>query len=188
MLQSPRSDTPKTCRFGQSPFTDQRASSAAQQSDRLRVILWNDIPPRNLTPMFQIRSYKPSDENAVLALWTRCGLISLDSTARADIHRKLSVQPELFLVGTLESAVIASAMAGYDGHRAYLYYLAVSPEHQRKGCGRAIMKHLEGLLRERGCPKLNLFVSTDNVSGLAFYERLGFAHNGMVSMGRHLSA
>ena len=138
--------------------------------------------------MFQIRSYQPSDETAVLALWTRCGLISRDSVARADIHRKLAVQPELFLVGTLDSAVIASAMAGYDGHRAYLYYLAVSPEHQRKGYGRAIIKHLEGLLHELGCPKLNLFVSNDNVSGFAFYDRLGFTRNDMVSMGRHLSA
>jgi ribosomal protein S18 acetylase RimI-like enzyme len=114
-------------------------------------------------------------------------LVSPNSNPQADIHHKLAVQPELFLVGTLNSTVIASGMAGYDGHRGYLYYLAVSPEHQRKGYGRAIVAHLQGILHERGCPKLNLFVSNDNVSAFAFYERLGFSRNDMVSMGRHLT-
>jgi len=137
--------------------------------------------------MFDIRAYQPTDENAVLALWTSCGLVSPNSNSQADIRRKLAVQPELFLIGTLDSAVIASGMAGYDGHRGYLYYLAVSPEHQRKGYGRAIVAHLQSILHERGCPKLNLFVSTDNISAFAFYERLGFSNNDMVSMGRHLN-
>jgi ribosomal protein S18 acetylase RimI-like enzyme len=135
----------------------------------------------------KIRAYQPADENAVLALCTRCGLVSPDSNSLADIHRKLAVQPELFLVGTLDSAIIAFGMAGYDGHRGYLYYLAVSPEHQRRGYGRAVVTHVQGLLRERGCSKLNLFVSTDNFSAFAFYERLGFTRNDMVSMGRHLT-
>jgi ribosomal protein S18 acetylase RimI-like enzyme len=80
---------------------------------------------------------------------------------RKQDHRKLAVQPELFLVGTLDSVIVASGMAGYDGHRGYLYYLAVAPEHQRKGYGRALVAHLQDILHERGCPKLNLFVSTD---------------------------
>lgn len=137
--------------------------------------------------MFEIRAYKPTDENTVLALWTRCGLVAPEGDPLSDIHRKLSVQPELFLVGTLDSIVIASGMAGYDGHRGYLYYLAVSPEHQRKGYGRAFITHLQTLLHERGCPKLNLFVSTNNVSAFAFYERLGFTSNDLISMGRHLN-
>jgi ribosomal protein S18 acetylase RimI-like enzyme len=91
----------------------------------------------------KIRAYQPADENAVLALCTRCGLVSPDSNSLADIHRKLAVQPELFLVGTLDSAIIASGMAGYDGHRGYLYYLAVSPEHQRRGYGRAVVTHVQ---------------------------------------------
>jgi len=136
--------------------------------------------------MFEMRAYQPNDETAVLALWTRCQLVSADSNPLADIHRKLAVQPELFLVGTLDSVIVASGMAGYDGHRGYLYYLAVDPEHQRKGYGRALVAHLQDILHERGCPKLNLFVSTDNVSACAFYERLGFTRNDMVSMGRHL--
>ena len=135
----------------------------------------------------KIRAYHPTDESDVLALWTSCGLVSPHSEPLADIHRKLDVQPELFLVGTLDSAVIATGMAGYDGHRGYLYYFAVSPDHQRKGYGRAIVTHLQGLLSERGCPKLNLFVSSNNLSAFGFYERLGFTRNDMVCIGRHLN-
>ena len=131
----------------------------------------------------KIRAYQPPDEAAILTLWTRCGLVPPGSDPLADIHRKLTVQPELFLVGTVDSTVIASGLAGYDGHRGYLYYLAVSPEHQRRGYGRAVVIHIQGLLRERGCPKLNLFVSSDNHSALAFYERLGFTRNDLMSLG-----
>lgn len=138
---------------------------------------------RRLLTSLKIRAYQTTDENAVLALWTICGLVPPGSDPLADIHRKLTVQPELFLVGTLDSAVIASGLAGYDGHRGYLYYLAVSPEHQRRGYGRAVVSHIQGLLRQRGCPKLNLFVRSDNRSAFAFYERLGFTHNDLISMG-----
>lgn len=135
----------------------------------------------------KIRAYQPSDEVAVIALWSQCGLVSPESDPQADIRRKLSVQPELFVVGILDSMVIASAMAGYDGHRAYLYYLAVAPEHQRQGFGRAIVAHIQNLLRERGSPKLNLFVAPDNSGAFTFYERLGFGRNEMVCLGQVLS-
>lgn len=135
----------------------------------------------------KIRAYHATDESAVLALWNTCGLISPGSDPQGDIRRKLSTQLELFLVGTLDSALIATAMAGYDGHRGYLYYLAVSPDHQRKGYGRSMVVYLQGLLRERGCPKLNLFVNAENVSAFAFYERLGFTRNDMVSLGQGIN-
>src|SRR5436190_17799683 len=100
-----------------------------------------------------IRPYQPADEDAVVELWKRCKLVASGSDPRADIHRKLQVQPELFLVGTLIGKVVATAMAGDDGHRAYLYYLAVAPEQQRRGYGRKMVTQVLNLLRERGCPK-----------------------------------
>ncbi len=142
--------------------------------------------PRN--PM-NIRPYQTQDQNAVLDLWERCGLIDQMSrpVAEADIRRKLQVQPELFLVGVLDNEVIATAMAGYDGHRGHLYYLAVCPRRQRQGHGRQIVSQADRLLQERGCHRLTLFVSCDNLLVTGFYKRLGFEHNDVVSMGRNTS-
>jgi len=134
-----------------------------------------------------IRPCQTEDRNAVLDLWERCGLIDQQSrpVAEADIERKLRVQPELFLVGLLGGEIIATAMAGYDGHRGHLYYLAVSPRHQRHGHGRRIVAQVDKLLREFGCHRLTLFVSNDNLVVTGFYERLGFEHNDVISLGRN---
>jgi ribosomal protein S18 acetylase RimI-like enzyme len=134
----------------------------------------------------QIRPFAPADEDAVIALWERCGLTRPWNDPRRDIRRKLAVRPDLFLVGTLGDNVVATAMAGYDGHRGWIYYLAVSPEHQRQGLGRAIMAEAERLLRAAGCPKINLQVRTMNQGVIAFYRRLGYALDEVVSLGRRL--
>jgi ribosomal protein S18 acetylase RimI-like enzyme len=90
-----------------------------------------------------IRPFQASDEAAVVALWERCRLTRPWNDPRKDIARKLSVQPELFLVGVIGGEVVASAMAGYDGHRGWVNYLAVAPEQQRRGLGRALMREVE---------------------------------------------
>lgn len=134
-----------------------------------------------------IRPYQTSDQTAVLGLWQRSGIIMQEERifAEADLARKLQVQPELFLIGVLGDELIATAMAGYDGHRGYLYYLAVCPQHQRQGYGRQMVTQVDRLLRERGCHRLTLYVSCDNLVVTGFYERLGFEHNDVVSMGRN---
>jgi ribosomal protein S18 acetylase RimI-like enzyme len=134
----------------------------------------------------QIRPFAPADEDAVIALWERCGLTRPWNDPRKDIRRKLAVRPDLFLVGALDGNVVATAMAGYDGHRGWIYYLAVAPEHQRQGLGRAIMAEAERLLRGAGCPKINLQVRTMNQGVIAFYRRLGYALDEVVSLGRRL--
>lgn len=136
----------------------------------------------------RIRSYQATDEAMVLDLWERCGLVTQETraAAAADLTRKLQVQPELFVVGILNSEIIATGMAGYDGHRGHLYYLAVDPLHQRRGHGREIIAHVQSLLRERGCHRLTLFVSCDNLEVEGFYRRLGFERNEVVSMGLYL--
>ena len=80
-----------------------------------------------------IRPYQPGDEQAVIELWRRCDLIRPLNDPHEDIRRKRQVNPELFLVGELDGKVIASVMAGYEGHRGWLNYVAVAPEYQRKG-------------------------------------------------------
>jgi len=134
----------------------------------------------------RIRPYETGDETAVIALWRDCGLVVPHNDPAADIRRKLEVAPELFLVGDLDSRLVASVMAGYEGHRGWINYLAVAPSLQGKGCGRQMMEHVERLLRERGCPKINLQIRSTNQRVIEFYRRLGFAVDDVVSMGKRL--
>jgi len=134
----------------------------------------------------QIRAFQPSDEAAVVALWERCRLTRPWNDPRKDIARKLAVQRELFLVGVMDGAVVATVMAGYEGHRGWVNYLAVAPEHQGHGLGRALMQEVEKRLRERGCPKLNVQVRTSNVEAMSFYRHLGYAHDEAVALGKRL--
>jgi len=127
-----------------------------------------------------------SDTEAVIALWSRCGLTRPWNDPRRDIERKRSQHPELFLVGEVDGAVIASAMVGYDGHRGWVNYLAVAPEHQRQGRARALMTEAEARLTVLGCPKLNLQVRGSNAAALGFYAALGYALDDVVSLGKRL--
>jgi ribosomal protein S18 acetylase RimI-like enzyme len=169
----------------------------------------------------EIRSFDVADTEAVVALWQECGLTRPWNDPRADIERKLTVQPELFLVGVepdlaagavgargaqgasgarnaadvnaghasrAGESVIASAMVGYDGHRGWVNYLAVSPAWQRRGYARALMLEAERLLMARGCPKLNLQVRSSNSEALEFYAALGYEPDHAVSFGKRLVA
>jgi ribosomal protein S18 acetylase RimI-like enzyme len=133
-----------------------------------------------------IRPFQAGDQEAVVDLWSRCGLLRPWNDPRKDIARKLRVQPELFLVLEIDGVLAGTVMAGYDGHRGWINYLAVDPGTRHRGLGRALMAEAERLLRERGCPKINLQVRRDNREALAFYERIGFAEDAAVSLGKRL--
>ena len=133
-----------------------------------------------------IRSYQAADEAAVIALWQAGGLTRPWNDPKRDIERKLTEQPELFLVGTIDGTVMASAMAGYDGHRGWVYYLAVDAAYRGGGHGRALMREAERLLTLRGCPKINLLVRSSNAQVVEFYRKLGYAQDEVVSLGRRL--
>lgn len=137
-------------------------------------------------PHMQIRPFQPADEAAVIALWKSCGLVVAQNNPAVDIARKLRVNPEWFLVGEVEGTVVASCMAGYEGHRGWINYLAVHPDHRRQSLGRQLMAHAEKLLREAGCPKINLLVRKTNATVITFYESLGFAVDEVVSLGKRL--
>lgn len=134
----------------------------------------------------RIRPYAAGDETAVVELWEKCRLTRPWNDPRKDIARKLAVQPELFLVGVLGEAIVATAMAGYEGHRGWVNYLAVSPEYRRKGLGKTLMREVEKRLMERGCPKLNVQVRAANGEALQFYRRLGYAQDEAVALGKRL--
>jgi ribosomal protein S18 acetylase RimI-like enzyme len=134
----------------------------------------------------RIRPYAAGDETAVIELWEKCRLTRPWNDPRKDIARKLAVQPELFLVGVLGEAIVATVMAGYEGHRGWVNYLAVSPAHQRRGLGKTLMREVEKRLMVRGCPKLNVQVRAANSEALQFYRRLGYAQDEAVALGKRL--
>ena len=133
-----------------------------------------------------LRPYAAADEQAVVELWRRCELTRPWNDPHKDIQRKLTTQAELFIVGELQGRLIATAMAGFDGHRGWVNYLAVAPEHRGKGYGRLLMRHIEERLTAMGCPKLNLQVRTGNTWVLEFYRRIGYSVDETVSLGKRL--
>jgi ribosomal protein S18 acetylase RimI-like enzyme len=138
-------------------------------------------------PIAEIRPYSETDRQAVAGLWRE---VFPDSPAwnhpESDIQRKLSVQRELFFVAMLRSKLVGTAMAGYDGHRGWVYYVAVGAEHRGRGVGTALMNRVESELARMGCPKLNLQVRGSNRKAVSFYRRLGYEIEDRVSMGKRL--
>ena len=133
-----------------------------------------------------IRPYRHEDKKSVIQLWIDCGLVVPHNNPARDIERKLGIKPEWFLVGELDGKVIATCMAGYEGHRGWINYLAVSPVLQRKGYARAIMKRAEEILTDAGCPKVNLQVRATNHKVIEFYKNIGFRVDDVISMGKRL--
>lgn len=131
-----------------------------------------------------IKPYQKADEPQVINLWHQCNLIVPWNNPHDDIARKVRAQPHLFLVGTFEAQVIATIMAGYEGHRGWLNYLAVSPDYQRQGIGRLMVEEAIMRLQALGCPKVNVQIRTSNTEVITFYERLGFTLDDVISMGK----
>jgi len=99
---------------------------------------------------------------------------------------KLKIQPELFFVGAISSRIVSTAMSGYDGHRGWIYYLAVDPDFQKKGIGRRMVEKAEMKLRKLGCQKINLQVRNSNESVITFYKHIGFGDDDVLGMGKKL--
>jgi ribosomal protein S18 acetylase RimI-like enzyme len=134
----------------------------------------------------EIRPYKPGDETQVVQLWIDCGLVVPWNNPHRDIQRKLDVQPELFLVGCMAGRIAATVMAGYDGHRGWINYLAVHPNHQHTGIGRRMMDEAEIRLRAAGCPKINLQIRSTNANVIEFYRKIEYKMDDVVSFGKRL--
>lgn len=134
----------------------------------------------------EIRPIRDGDEDGVVALWDACGLTRPWNAPHDDIAlARRTPQSEIF-VGARGSTIIASVMCGSDGHRGWIYYLAVSPEHRMTGLGRAIMAHGEAWLRDLGVPKVELMIRPDNAAVRAFYETIGYAVEDRIVMSRRI--
>lgn len=135
----------------------------------------------------QIRVYQENDEQAVIALWN---LVLPPNAPHNDpatnIRQKRAVEDDLFFVATAEERVVGTVMGGYDGHRGWIYSVAVDPTFQRQGIGSALLHHVEAALTQRGCLKINLQVRASNTEVIAFYERLGYVVEPIVSLGKRL--
>jgi len=125
----------------------------------------------------------------VVRLWHAVfGHATAHNNAGLAIDKKLEVDDGLFFVALRDGVVIGTTLAGYDGHRGWLYSVAVHPEHRKRGIGSALVRHAEGELALRGCMKVNLQVVSGNESVAAFYEALGFVTEPRVSMGKPIPA
>lgn len=133
-----------------------------------------------------VRAFEDPDEDAVVALWHEAGLVRPWNDPHRDVARKKLVQRDLFLVAEQGGAIVGTAMAGYDGHRGWVHYVAVTPALQGAGLGRLLMAEVEARLLALGCPKVNVQVRSGNEPVTAFYDRLGFSPDGATGLGKRL--
>lgn len=138
------------------------------------------------TDAMDIRSFVPADAPAVVALWAECDLTRPWNDPHRDIDRKVALRDDLFLVGVDAGEIVATVMAGYEGHRGWINYLAVADRCRRRGYGRDLMDEAQQRLVARGCPKINLQVRAANRRAMSFYESLGYRLDDVVSMGKRL--
>jgi ribosomal protein S18 acetylase RimI-like enzyme len=140
------------------------------------------FPPASLT----IASIDDADIEAVVALWQRCGLTRPWNDPHADIALARRRDNSTVLVGRAGDAIVATAMVGHDGHRGWVYYVAVDPGRRTRGFGRMIMGAAEDWLRQAGILKLQLLVRRENAQAGAFYASLGFAESSSVMFAKWL--
>lgn len=133
-----------------------------------------------------ITNYRESYKEKVIQLWEECGLVVPWNDPLRDIERKQAVQSELFLIGLIQDKIVAIAMAGYDGHRGWVNYLAVEPKFQRQGIDKQMMEEAEHRLLKLGCPKLQVQIRNKNTGVIKFYRKLGYLQDEVVNLGKRL--
>jgi len=133
-----------------------------------------------------ISALRPEEIETAVALWEECGLTRPWNDPRADIALALGKLSSTVLAGRIGGALVATAMTGSDGHRGWVYYLAVAPAHQRAGHGAAMMQAAADWLKARGVPKLHVMIRTENLGVAAFYAKLGYEKSDTVTMARRL--
>ena len=136
--------------------------------------------------MLEIGDLRPDEVEAAVALWETCGLTRPWNDPRADIALALGKPSSTVLAGRIDDRLVGTAMTGSDGHRGWVYYLAVSPDHQRKGYGATMMQAAADWLRARGAPKLHVMIRTENVTVAAFYAKLGYEKSDTITMARRI--
>ena len=136
--------------------------------------------------MTDIRPIRGGEDEAVIALWTACGLTRPWNDPVADLNLAKDGATSTVLVAADEAEISGTIMVGFDGHRGWVYYLAVDPDRRRSGLGRSLMAAAQDWLTDKGAPKLQLMVRADNKAALGFYQRLGFERQDVVVLGRRV--
>jgi ribosomal protein S18 acetylase RimI-like enzyme len=140
----------------------------------------------SISEPLRIGDLAQADVESAVALWDQAGLLRPWNDPRADIARALATPTSTVLAGYLEDKLAATVMVGWDGHRGWIYYLAVAEGRRRAGLGGRMLKAAEGWLSARGAPKLNLMIRTENLAVRAFYESLGYRVSDAIVMQREL--
>lgn len=133
-----------------------------------------------------IRTFREADRQAIIMLWRACNLVRPWNDPSHDIDRVVNTRNSSLLVGVMDDVIVATAMLGFDGHRGWIYYVAVAVSHRRKGLGVEIMSEAELWLRSRGAPKVQLMVRSDNTDITGFYGALDYEHLDVVVLGKLL--
>ena len=136
--------------------------------------------------LLDISDLRPDETDAAVALWEACGLTRPWNDPRADIALALGKPSSTVLAGRVDGKLVATAMAGSDGHRGWVYYLAVDPAAQRKGCGTAMMQAAADWLRANNVPKLHVMIRSENLAVAAFYTKLGYEKSDTITMAKRL--
>ena len=136
--------------------------------------------------MTDIRSIREGEDEAVIALWTACGLTRPWNDPVADLNLAKGGATSAVLVAADDAGIGGTIMVGFDGHRGWVYYLAVDPGRRRRGLGRSLTAAAEDWLMVRGAPKLQLMVRSDNEAAVGFYQRLGLERQEVIVLGRRL--
>jgi len=134
----------------------------------------------------EFRTYRDEDEAGVIELWRQCDLLRPWNHPQADIRRKCADSPALFFVGARDGEPVATCMAGYDGHRGWIYYLAVAPALRRRGIAAKLVAFAEDELLKLGCPKIDLMVRNTNQSVIEFYRAIGYATDPVMVLSKRL--
>jgi ribosomal protein S18 acetylase RimI-like enzyme len=148
-----------------------------------RALLGDSAPMPD--PSESPREATPADAPAVIALWEACGLTRPWNVPQDDFTQAIAGPTSTILIMG-QGSLAGSVMVGFDGHRGWVYYLAVAPDHRRHGLGRVLMAAAEAWLRARGAPKIQLMVRDDNHAALGFYEALGLEPQKVVTLGKFL--
>ena len=153
---------------------------------------WKPVPnpvvePDILGPDLRIRTYRPGDRDALVALWDRCGLLVSHNDPDRDIALWCASNNAEIFVGEQDGGIVASVCVGHDGHRGYPYYVAVDPAARKGGLGRRMMRHAEAWLARLGVLKMNLMVREGNEQVHAFYRSIGYEETPRAVFGRWLT-
>ncbi|MBZ0148446.1 MAG: GNAT family acetyltransferase [Pseudorhodoplanes sp.] len=135
---------------------------------------------------YAIGNVSDADIDELIALWVRCGLTRPWNEPRADIAFARASANAAILVAKRGEKLHASVMVGHDGHRGWLYYLAVDPDQQRTGLGRLMTQIAEDWLRDRGVAKVMLMVRPENEAVRAFYQANGYDEQKRVILAKWL--